>query len=465
MSAPETWTYADAVAWLDDHVNLEAVGVGRTVPTLERIRRLTVLLGDPQSAAPVVHVTGTNGKGSTTRMIAALLSARGLSVGAYTSPDLERVNERLAWNRGHAGGAAGRPDGPQGSDLDLVPIDDDAFAEVLGSMAALEPLVEGRLSRFEILTAAAYRWFADVAVDVAVVEVGMGGSWDATNVADATVAVVTNVGLDHAEVIGPTVVDIASEKAGIVKPGSTLVLGETDPALAEVFRDTAAGRIWQRGIDFTTTANDVAHGGRLVGLRTPGASYDGVYLPVHGRHQGDNAAVAVAAVEAFFDSPLAEDVVAEAFASLRLPGRMEVVRRQPLVVLDGAHNVPGARAAGPAVSEAFGADRPRVVVAGMLHGRDPARLLEPLGPAHLVVACPAPSPRSLPAAAVAAAARSLGMEAREAPSVAEAVGMALAAAGPDELVLVTGSLYVVGAARTALRLGGGPAPQDSASAE
>ena len=465
MSPPEAWTYADALAWLDDHVNLEAVGVGRTLPTLDRMRRLAALMGDPQSAAPVVHLTGTNGKGSATRMIAALLAARGLSVGAYTSPDLERVNERLAWNQGHAGAGGPAPAGHAGSHLDLAPIDDGAFAEVLGSVAALEPLVEGRLSRFELLTAAAFRWFADVAVDVAVVEVGMGGSWDATNVADASVAVVTNVGLDHAEVIGPTVVDIAREKAGIVKPGSTLVLGETDPDLAAVFRNTPAGRIWQRGVDFDTTANHVAHGGRLVGLRTPGASYEDVYLPVHGRHQGDNAAVALAAAEAFFAAPLAGDVVAEAFASLRLPGRLEVVRRRPLVVLDGAHNVPGARVAGPAVSEAFGDARARVLVAGMLHGRDPVRLLEPLGPARLVVACPAPSPRSLPAADVAAAARSLGMEARQAPSVAEAVAMALASADPEDLVLVTGSLYVVGAARTALRLLGGPGPEDSGSPE
>ena len=468
MSASE-WTYGEALAWLDDHVNLEAMAVGRTVPTLDRIRRVVAMMGDPQAAAPVIHLTGTNGKGSTTRMIGALLAARGLSVGIYTSPDLERVNERLAWNQGHAaaeeGNAGGLGGGGAGTSLSFEPVGDDAFAEVLGAVAALEPLVEGRLSRFEILTAAAYRWFADVAVDAAVVEVGMGGSWDATNVADASVAVVTNVSLDHAEVIGPTVLDIAVEKAGIVKPGSTLVLGETEPALAAVFRRGPAARVWERGVDFDADANRVAHGGRLVTLRTPHATHEDVYLPVHGAHQGNNAAAALAAVEAFFDAPLPDDVVAEAFASVRLPGRLEVVRRQPLVVLDGAHNAAGARAAGAAVGEAFGEERPRVLVAGMLHGRDPARLLGPLGPARLVVACPAPSPRSLPAADVAAAARGLGFEAREATSVAAAVETALGAAGPDDLVLVTGSLYVVGAARAVLRGEGGPVPRDNATAD
>jgi dihydrofolate synthase / folylpolyglutamate synthase len=450
VTPPErAWTYADALAWLDEHVNLEASGVGRTRPTLDRMRRAATLLGDPQGAAPVIHLTGTNGKGSTTRMIGALLAARGLSVGTYTSPDLERVNERLAWSSGHAD--AGGRGGAGPGHLRFQPIDDEAFAETLGAVAAVEPLVEGRLSRFEILTAAAFRWFADVAVDAAVVEVGMGGSWDATNVADGVVAVVTNVSLDHAEVIGPTEADIAREKAGIVKPGSTLVLGETDPSLAAVFRDTAAATIWERGADFGATSNRVAHGGRVVTLRTPSATYEDVFLPVHGAHQGDNAALALAAAEAFFDAPLSEDVVVEAFGSLRLPGRMEVVGRQPLVVLDGAHNVAGARVVGPAVAEAFGADRPRVVVAGMLRGRDPAAVLEALGPARLVVACPAPSPRSLPAAEVAAAARSLGMDAREEGSVDAAVHAALAAAGDDDVVLVTGSLYVVGAARPVLR--------------
>jgi dihydrofolate synthase/folylpolyglutamate synthase len=400
---------------------------------LDRMRRVVALLGDPQHAYPVLHITGTNGKGSTARMITALLAARGLSVGTYTSPDLERVNERLAWNG--------------------EPIADDAFVEVLDVVRRLEPVLDEPPTRFEILTAAAFEWFANVAVDAAVIEVGLGGRWDATNVADGQVAVVTNVSLDHQEVIGPTRDDIAREKSGIVKPGSTLVLGETDPSLVAVFRATDADAIWQRDEDFGCVQNRLAHGGRLLELRTPGASYDDVLLPVHGAHQGDNAAIALAAVEAFVAGPFAPDVVAEAFAAVQLPGRLEVVGRRPLTVLDGAHNPAGARALAGAIDEAFGGVAGRVLVVGLLAGRDPDEMLEALGAgrARLVVACPPPSPRALPPEHVAAAARRLGLATEVVPSVRDAVARARQAAEPDEMVLVTGSLYVVGTARAVLR--------------
>jgi len=424
------------LAFLADRVNLETDVVPRAAARrLERVSRLAELLGDPQHAYPVIHLTGTNGKGSTARMLTALLAARGLSVGTYTSPHLERVNERMS----HSGD----------------PIPDDELVEVLDAVARAEPLLGERATHFEVLSAAAFRWFADVAVDVAVVEVGLGGRWDATNIADGAVAVVTNVSLDHTDTIGPGLADIAAEKAGIVKPRSTLVLGETDPALAPIFERAGAAEIWRRGRDFGCGANRLAHDGRLVDLFTPGGRYGGVYLPVHGAYQGDNAAAALAAAEAFFAAPLAEEVVAEAMAGLRLPGRLEVMARSPLCVLDGAHNPAGARAAAVAVDEAFGTVAGRVLVVGMLRGRDPAEMLQAFGAgsARLVVTCPPPSPRALPAADVAAAARALGAPAEEASSVPEAVATALALAGPDELVLVTGSLYVVGAAHAALTSG------------
>jgi dihydrofolate synthase/folylpolyglutamate synthase len=381
----------------------------------------------------VIHLTGTNGKGSTARMLTSLLMARGLSVGTYTSPHLERVNERMAWSG--------------------EPIADHELAESLEAVARLEPLLDSRPTHFEILTAAAFRWFADVAVDVAVVEVGLGGRWDATNVADGDVAVLTNVALDHAETIGPERADIAAEKVGIVKPGSILVLGETDPELAPIFQHTGAVDVWERGRHFGCTANRLAHEGRVMSLFTPGGRYPDVYLPVHGEFQGDNAAIALAAAEAFFAAPLNPEVVGEAFAGVRLPGRLEVVARHPICLLDGAHNPAGATAARAAVDEAFGpVTSGRVLVVGMLQGRDPVEMLTALGAdrARLVVACPPPSPRALPAAEVARAAVELGTAAEEASSVREAVVTALALAGPDELVHVTGSLYVVGAARAAL---------------
>lgn len=425
---------ADALVWLDSHINLEAMvaGTRAAVPTLDRVRAALSLMADPQSAFPVLQVTGTNGKGSAARMMTRLLVARGLSVGTYTSPDLERINERLAWN----------------SD----PIDDASLADVLLALADLEPMLEERLTRFEILTAAAYRWFADIAIDAAVVEVGMGGRWDATSAADAEVAVVTNVSLDHVELLGPRLEDIATEKAGIVKPGSTLILGETDPTLAAIFRQAGAAEVWERDRDFACIRNDVAHGGRLLSMRTPEGVYDDIYLPVHGAHQGDNAVVALAAAEAFFGAPLAEEVVTEAFASVRTPGRMEVMSRDPLIILDGAHNPAGARSAASTLSAEFSAVTGRVLVVGVLGGRDPSEMLSALGvgAARTVIACAPPSPRAVPAAVVAAAARALGVDAVTASSPVDALDKALALAGPDDLILVAGSLYLVGAVRSAL---------------
>jgi dihydrofolate synthase/folylpolyglutamate synthase len=434
-----------ALAWLAGHVNLEREPASRASRRLDRMRRLLDLMGDPQATYPVIHLTGTNGKGSTARMVTALLGARGLSVGTYTSPHLERLNERLAW-----GG---------------LPIPDDDLAGVLSSVAELEVLLDtdhgvqathARPTHFEVLTAAAFRWFADVAVDVAVVEVGLGGRWDATNVADGTVAVVTNVSLDHAETIGPTLADIANEKAGIVKPGSTLVLGETGPALAAVFREAPAADVWERGRDFDCTTNALAIGGRAVELTTRGCRYPEVFIPAHGAFQGDNAALALAACEAFFGAPMDAARVAEGLASVRIPGRLEVVRRSPLIILDGAHNPAGAAAAAAAIDEAFGAAvQGRVLVVGMLEGRDPVAMLEAMrvSSARLVVACPPPSPRAMPPAKVAGTAERLGVAAQAVESVGEAVDRALDQATADDLVLVTGSLYAVGAARSWLRVG------------
>jgi dihydrofolate synthase/folylpolyglutamate synthase len=302
------------------------------------------------------------------------------------------------------------------------------------------------------VTACAFRWFADIAVDAAVVEVGLGGRYDATNVADGQVAVVTNVGTDHLQYIGPTRADVANEKAGIVKPGCTLVLGETDSEVLGPFLDAGAATVWHRDEHFACTANRVAHGGRLLDLRTPGAEYDDVYLPLHGAHQADNAALALAAAEAFFGGALEPEIVQEAFSLVRSPGRMEVVGRRPLVVLDGAHNAAGARAAAATLDEEFATASGRVLVVGMFKEKDPGEMLTALGAsqARLVVACEPPWPRALPARDIADAAALIGAPAVVAATVPEALATARQAAQPDDVVLVTGSLYLVGAARAAL---------------
>ncbi len=432
---------AEALEWLSAHVNLET-GIGipagtdrrKHSPTLARIRALTDLLGSPQESFPAVHITGTNGKTSVTRMTAALLDGVGLSSGSYTSPNLERIQERMSW-RGE-------------------PIGDEALAEVLTRLAAVEEFVSERPSYFEILTAAAFDWFADVAVDVAVVEVGLGGTWDATNILHSPVAVVTNVSVDHVEYLGETRAEIAREKAGIVQQGSTLVLGETDPDLRECFEARQPSRIVLRDRDFSVLSQRLAHGGRVLDLKTPGASYDDLFLPLHGAHQADNAAIALTAAESFLGETIPDHLVAEAFASLQSPGRLEVVGHQPLVLLDGAHNVAGAQALLRALSEEF-ATGPRTIVVGMLREKEPHEMLDALGveTATRLVCTRAPSPRALDPGLVATAAEDLGLDHEQidvVDSVPEAIARAIEITPPDGQVIVTGSLYTVGAARSVL---------------
>jgi dihydrofolate synthase/folylpolyglutamate synthase len=261
------------------------------------------------------------------------------------------------------------------------------------------------------------------------------------------------------DVLGGSRAEIAAEKAGIVKAGSIVVVGETDPDLVEIVaargRAVGAEALWRRDVDFACMSNELAHGGRLLDLRTPGATYEGLFLPLHGAHQGENASAALAAAEAFFGGPLSEDVVVDALSRASVPGRLEVVGRRPLVVLDGAHNPAGAATLGRALAEDFSAAEQVVLVMGCLRGREPAELLDAIGPERcsLVVACTPPSPRALPAAAVVEAARDAGIGAVESASLDEALRRAVEAAGEEGLVAVTGSLYVVGAARALLRRG------------
>jgi dihydrofolate synthase/folylpolyglutamate synthase len=437
VAGPHFPSLREALAWLDGHIDLESTQPSRrTLPTLDRMRALVALLGDPERAFPAVHLTGTNGKGSTAVMTTALLRAMGLGVGTYTSPNLTRVNERLARN--------GRP------------IDDEPLTELLGSLALVEPMMADRPTRFELLTAAALAWFADEAVDAAVIEVGLGGTWDATNVVEGEVAVVTNISFDHTEILGPTLEGIARDKAGIVKPGSRVVIGETDPALVRTIREVAAaagaGEIWVRGEEFDCTANRTAVGGRLVDLRTPGGTYGELLVPLHGPHQGVNAACALAATEAFFGAALDPDVVQDGLAAVSVPGRLEVVGRRPLCIVDGAHNVAGMQALASALAEGFSVEGSRVAVVGMLGGRDPSAMLAALSPARIdmLVTCEPASPRALGSDVVAEAGRALGLEVVDGGAVAEAVAIARGQVAADGLLLVTGSLYVVGDARSLL---------------
>lgn len=424
----------DAVGWLDSHIDFEKhMPRRRALPTLDRMRALTALLGEPQDSIPSVHITGTNGKGSTSAMVTMLLLAKGLSVGTYTSPNLHVVAERIARN-GEA-------------------IDDAALTEVLGELALLESLLEERPSRFELLTAAALSWFATEPVDAMVVEVGLGGTWDCTNVVQGDVAVLTNVSFDHTDVLGPTLEGIAADKAGIIKPGSRVVLGELAPEFLEIVlaraEEVGAASVWVAGRDFGCASNQVAVGGRLVTLWTPGGQYEDVLIPLHGAHQGLNAAIALAATEAFFGEALDPDIVEEGFAAVRVPGRLEVLGRRPLLLVDGAHNAAGMAALANALTEEFAVEGTKVAVVGMLQGRDPSAMLEPLADVGVrsIVACEPNSPRAMPVAAVAEAGRALGVDVNEELDVHDALRVARGMVDAEGLVVVAGSLYVVGSAR------------------
>ncbi len=448
--------YQAALAFLDRHTNLEGSRADRfagpssdarstvapVMPTAGQVdglsvapmRELMAALGDPQDAYRSIHVTGTNGKGSTSRYVASLLRSMDLSVGLYTSPNLHRVNERLNWD---------------GRD-----IEDDELAEVIGLLAAVEPLVEHTPSRFELLTAAAFVWFAEQGVDVAVIEVGLLGRYDATNVIEADVAVVTNIGKDHTDGAEGWPAKVASEKAGIIKPSSRVVLGAPMGPLLSIFETEPSSSVWEADRDFEVESNVVALGGRVIDLRTPGETYDQLFVPAHGRHQGENAATAIAAVEAFFGRPTPEELVNEGLADVGLPGRFEVVDREPTVILDGAHNPDGAAATYRTLVEEFARLGSWVLVVGMLRGKDPVELLTALGaPDFDAVICAEPAwSRALPAEELAFAARTLGIQAEVVRDSGEALVRARAVTAADDLILVTGSIYVVGEARASLNL-------------
>lgn len=426
--------YGAALDHLDTLINYESrPRAGRVHGlSLESMRRLSDAMGDPQRCYRVVHVTGTNGKGSTVRVTARLLQEMGLRVGAYVSPHLVSPTERIS--------------------VDAEPIDPETFGAAVGDVARFTDHLRMRATWFETVTAAALQHFADVAVDVAVVEVGMLGRFDATNVVEAEVATLTNVGLDHTDGIGDWRMAVAREKAGIVKPRSTVVCGETDPGVREAFRAEPHAAMLERGRDFGFDNERLAVGGWSADLFTPHGRHEEALVALHGRHQLHNVSLAVATAEAFFDAQLSDEVVGEALANVRVPGRFEIAGREPLVVLDGAHNPDGARAAAETLNEDFAPSGRHFLVVGMQSGRDVAGVLQGLEAdrCERVLCCTAPTARGIPAADVASAAASVGAAAEAIGDVEAALDRALELAEADDIITVTGSFTVVGAAKVAL---------------
>jgi dihydrofolate synthase/folylpolyglutamate synthase len=416
-------------------------------PTLQRIAALVDLLGDPHKSYPILHVAGTNGKTSITRMIDALLTRIGLRVGRYTSPHLQLVTERIA--------------------IDGAPIAPERYVEVYRDVEPYVEMIdrgaEVRMSKFEVLTGMAFAAFADAPVDAAVLEVGLGGSWDATNVADAKVAVVGPISVDHVEYLGSDLAGIAREKAGIIKQGSIALLAEQRPEVAEVLlRRTVEvdATVARAGMEFGVLQRDIAVGGQVLKLQGLGGAYDDIFLPLHGPHQAANAALALAAVEAFFGAGaqrmLDVEAIREGFASVVVPGRLERVRSTPTVFVDAAHNPHGAQALADSLEEDF-AFRNLVGVVGVMQDKDARGILAALEPVlHELVVTTSSSERAMPAEELGEIALEIfgpdRVDVR--PRLIDAVdtAIALAEADAEELpsgvgVVVTGSVVTAGEAR------------------
>ncbi|MER6502232.1 folylpolyglutamate synthase/dihydrofolate synthase family protein [Streptomyces sp. NPDC001455] len=425
-------------------------GETKLEPSVTRIAALMDVLGEPQRAYPSIHITGTNGKTSTARMIEALLGAFDLRTGRYTSPHVQSITERIS--------------------LDGAPMDPERFVETYRDIQPYVELVDSRqpyrLSFFEVLTGMAYAAFADAPVDVAVVEVGMGGSWDATNVIDAPVAVITPISLDHTDRLGATPAEIAGEKAGIIKQDATVVLAQQPVDAAQVMLKKAVevdATVAREGMEFGVVSREVAVGGQLLTLRGLGGEYEEVFLPLYGAHQAHNAVVALCAVEAFFGvgaerpGPLDPDTVRAAFASVISPGRLEVVRSSPTVVLDAAHNPAGARATADGITESFGFSR-LIGVVGVSEDKDVKGLLEAFEPIFAeIVVTQNSTPRAMDADALAAVAVEVFGDERVQvePRLDDALEAAITLAEEEAEysgagVLVTGSVITVGEARLLL---------------
>jgi dihydrofolate synthase/folylpolyglutamate synthase len=435
---------------------------------LDRMAELVSLLGEPQRACPVIHITGTNGKTSTARMTDALLRGRGLRTGRFTSPHLVSIRERIV--------------------IDGAPISAEQFVATYDEVIPYVRLVDERhpvaMSFFEVLTGMAFAAFADTPVDVVVLEVGVGGRLDCTNVADGVVAVITPISLDHTRLLGSTVEEIAAEKAGIIKPGAVAVLAQQPVEAAEVLLRHAVqvgATVAREGVEFGVLNREQAVGGQLLTLRGLRGTYDNVFLPLFGLHQASNAACALAAVEAFAgvsdgalsDGPgaaLDADLVRESFAKASSPGRLEVMRRSPTIIIDAAHNPAGMAATVAAVEESFNFARLTGVFAAS-GDKDVGGILDELEPLLTdIVVTRNSSERSLaPAEAAELAIEVFGEDrVQVAEHLDDAIEIAVGLA--DEVVdesgpgsggvLITGSVITAGDARRLLAPAGGELPAE-----
>ena len=424
------------------HDLLDRVGELGLQPRLAPTRRVVELLGDPQRAYPIVHITGTNGKTSTSRMIESLLRAHGLRTGLLTSPHLVRVNERIMI------------DGEPISNEALVNNWQDIQPYVAMVDAELDAADEPRLTFFEAFTALAFASFADAPVDVAIIEVGMGGEWDSTNVGDGQVAVFTPIALDHTKRLGSTVAEIARTKSGIIKPAAVVVSAiQSSDALAELSRaaELTESTLAVQGSAFSLVSNTVAVGGQMITVKGLAATYPNLFLPLFGDHQAQNATVAIAAVESFLGGgkqSLSQDVVAEGLATATSPGRLQVIGIEPTVIIDAAHNPHGAKALAKALGSYFTFDDITIVL-GILTDKDARGIITALAPvAARFQVTQSSSERAVPAEELEEIVRELTESgvSHEFDTLESAIedARAWASEAPRRAVLVTGSITMIG---------------------
>ena len=418
----------------------------RIAPTLDRISALVDILGSPQLSYPTIHVGGTNGKTTTSRMIDSLLFEMGLRTGRFTSPHLESYLERISIN---------------GQPIDAKELIF-SFNDISPYLDLMDSKFDNPISFFEAITALAFAAFAEHPIDVGVIEVGMGGQWDATNVVAADVSVITPIGLDHMEYLGSTITEIAATKAGIIKEQGFIVLAQQTPeAAVELLRRAAevGADVAREGLEYSIDSRAIAVGGQLISITGLRGHYDDIFLPLHGKHQASNAAAALIAVEAFFgEQDLDIDAVRAGFANVASPGRCEVIHRDPTIILDAAHNPHGAKAIAETMQSEFTFDEVTGIVAVMAD-KDALGILQALEPVmNQIIVTTNSSERSMKvsdlsnlATQVFGADRVFAEETLEA-AIDRAVKDAVRPLSDESLaILITGSVVTVGQARTAVR--------------
>ncbi len=418
----------------------------RIAPTLERISALVDMLGSPQLTYPTIHIGGTNGKTTTSRMVDSLLFEMGLRTGRFTSPHLESYLERICIN---------------GQPIDAKELIF-SFNDISPYLDLMDTKFDNPISFFEAITALAFAAFAEHPIDVGVIEVGMGGQWDATNVVDADVSVIMPIGLDHMEYLGNTIAEIATTKAGIIKEQGFVVLAQQEPeAAVELLRRAAevGADVAREGLEYSIDSRAIAVGGQLISITGLRGHYDDIFLPLHGKHQASNAAAALIAVEAFFgEQDLDIDAVRAGFANVTSPGRCEIVHRDPTIILDAAHNPHGAKAIAETIQSEFTFDDVTGIVA-LMADKDALGILQALEPImNQIIVTTNSATRSMSVGDLEALATQVFGADRvfAQPTLSDAIDKAIKDSvrplSEESLaILITGSVVTVGEARTAVR--------------